>query len=326
MIAVTGATGLLGSLIINHLTDAGQQVIALSRNPTHSRLPTGNVIWRQADVTDAVSLHEALQQASGVIHAAALVSFNPRHRKVLFETNVIGTRNVVDACLTLNINRLVHISSVAALGRQPHETRINENHPWTESPINTHYAETKYRSELEIFRGQEEGLSTAILNPSVILAPGNWNHSSAQLFKYVWRQMPFYIDGSLNYIDGRDAAALAVKLYQSNIQGERFIASAGAVPFKTFFDETAARLHRKPPYLKVSGRLLRLLSALEQVRAWLGGNPLITRETAQLAGHYFLYDNHKITSRFDFSFQSFEATLDWCCAWYLKQINNQNNR
>lgn len=300
--------------------------MALTRKVQNDLPAWENVIWREADITDPVSLHEALQHADGVIHAAALVSFNPRHRKKLFQVNVMGTRNIVNTCLNLKLQRLIHISSVAALGRQKNQTLINEDNTWTESPANTFYAETKYRAELEVFRGQQEGLSAAILNPSVILAPGNWNRSSAQLFKYVWRQIPFYISGSLNFVDGRDAAALAVKLYYAPAQGERFIANAGAVPFKTFFNETAVRLHRRPPGIKVSGPVLHLLSRLEQVRAWLGGNPLITRETALLAGNYFLYENRKVTERFAFAFQSFEATLDWCCSWYSQWAKNQNNR
>lgn len=326
MIAVTGATGLLGSAIVQQLTASGHTVIGITRKTSLYGSSQDKVIWREADVTDPVSLHEVLADAEGVIHAAALVSFNPRQRKQLTEINVTGTRNMVNVCLNLGIKRLVYISSVAALGRQKNQTLINEDNPWTDSEMNTWYAESKYRGELEVFRGQEEGLSTAILNPSVILTRGNWNNSSAQLFKYVWKEIPFYIDGSLNYIDGRDAAALAVKLYHSDIEGERFIANAGSVSFKKFLDEVALRLKRRPPSLNVSGGMLRLISGFEQLRAWLGGNPLITRETAQLAGSNFTYDNRKITNYLGFAFQSFESTLDWCCSYYLEQQKIQNNR
>ncbi len=328
MIAVTGATGLLGNIIVQQLAEQGVPVIGLTHNlrPSATQTTNAKIIWRKADITDPVSLHEALHDAEGVIHAAAMVSFNPRHRKELHHINVAGTRNIVNACLNLNLKRLVYISSVAALGRQKKQTLITEDNIWVETSTHTCYAATKYRGELEVFRGQEEGLSTAILNPSVILAPGNWNRSSAQLFKYVWKEIPFYIEGSLNYVDGRDAAALAIRLYNADVQGERFIANAGAVPYKRFFDEAAARLNRKTARLKVSGSWLHLLSSLEQARAWLGGNPLITRETALLAGQHFVYDNQKVTQRFAFSFQSFENTLDWCCSAYLQQVKNQNNR
>lgn len=325
MIAVTGASGLLGSAIVHQLTTNGHTVIGITRK-TDIQATHEKIIWRNADVTDPVSLHEALSDATGVIHAAALVSFNPRHRNKLMEINVTGTRNIVNTCLNLGIRRLVYISSVAALSRQKNQTIINEENPWTDSELNTWYAESKYRGELEVFRGQEEGLSTAILNPSVILTRGNWNNSSARLFRYVWKQIPFFIDGSLNYVDGRDAATLAVKLFFSDAEGERFIANAGSVSFKKFFDEAALRLSRRPPFLKISGSLLRFISNMEHLRAWLGGNPLITRDTANLAGMFFTYDNTKIARRFGFSFQSFEATLDWCCSFYLDKQKIQNYR
>ncbi|MDW8331216.1 MAG: SDR family NAD(P)-dependent oxidoreductase [Cyclobacteriaceae bacterium] len=326
MIAVTGATGLLGNAIIQQLMNDGYQVVAITRkikpeNPTNEKL-----VWREADVTDPVSLHEAFTGVDGVIHAAALVSFNPRQRKELFQINVTGTRNVVNACINLGIKRLVYISSVAALGRKKNQTVIDEDNPWTDSALNTWYAESKYRGELEVFRAQEEGLSTAILNPSVILTRGNWNNSSARLFKYVWKEMPFYIEGSLNYVDGRDAATLAVKLYFSGFEGERFIANAGTVTFKNFFDAVAKRFQRRPPSIKVSGNFLKVLSSMEQLRARLGGDPLITRETAQLADTFFAYDNRKIKHRLGFSFQSFESTIDWCCSYYLDLLKIQNNR
>lgn len=118
MIAVTGATGLLGSAIVQQLMARGHTVVGITRKIIPDNEAQKSIIWREADVTDPVSLHEALQDATGVIHAAALVSFNPRHRNRLMQINVTGTRNIVNACLNLGIKRMVYISSVAALGRQ----------------------------------------------------------------------------------------------------------------------------------------------------------------------------------------------------------------
>src|SRR6185369_576794 len=124
-----------------------------------------------------------------------------------------GTRNVVNACLTSGIQRMILISSVAALGRKKGQTEINEESQWTDSELNTDYANSKYLSELEVFRGQEEGMSISIVNPSVILAPANITKSSAKIFDYVLKDRPFYIDGSINYVDARDVAELVFKLH-----------------------------------------------------------------------------------------------------------------
>lgn len=327
MIAVTGANGLLGSFIVRKLVNSKLPFVALKRSGSNISLLDDihdKIICRDADVLDPVALQEALTGVTGVIHAAALVSFNPRDKKKLFSINIEGTKNVVDACLQLGIGRLLHVSSVAALGRQKDQEIITEENKWTDNYSNSSYAESKYRAELEVFRGQEEGLSTVIVNPSVILSCANWNKSSAQLFRYVWKQTPFYIDGFLNYVDVRDVSELIVKLYFSSYQGERFILNAGAVPFIEFFTATAKRLTRKPPRIRISKSLLTWLARMEAWRSFLtGANPLITSETARLAGTRFTYSNKKIQTTLNYEFQPIEQSLDWCCSFYRQAINKK---
>src|SRR5690606_3677923 len=215
MIAVTGANGLLGSFVVRKLMEANVPVVAIKRANSNTSLladlPT--LAWRTADILDPISLQEAFDGVTGVIHCAAMVSFNPRDEKKLMQVNVEGTKNVVDACLIAGINRLLHVSSVAALGRQKNQTHITESNTWIDSSYNTVYGLSKYKAELEVFRAQEEGLKTIIINPSVILSRGNWDKSSAQLFKYVWRERPFYSDGSFNYVDVRDVAQQIHQLF-----------------------------------------------------------------------------------------------------------------
>lgn len=320
MIAVTGANGLLGSYIVRKLIASNQSVIALKRPGSDISLLNDvgdQITWRNADVLDPVSLHESLKNVTGVIHAAAIVSFNPRDKKNLFAVNIEGTKNIVDACLLLGIKRLLHVSSVAALGRLKGQEVITEENKWTDSAINSAYAESKYRAELEVFRGYEEGLSTVIVNPSVILSQSNWNRSSSQLFKYVWKQNPFYTDGSMNYVDVRDLSEIIFKLYSSPFEGERFIVNAGSISFIDFFRAAGKRLNRRPPRVKLSNRLIKWLAQVERIRSALtGANPLITPETARLAGTPFTYDNRKISSAFNYTFQTIEQSLDWCCGYY----------
>lgn len=327
MIAVTGANGLLGSYVVRELLDKNIPFVALIRPGSDTSLLTDvhdKITWRVADVLDAVALHDALAGASGVIHAAAIVSFNPRDKAKLFTANIEGTKNVVDVCLLLGIKRLLHISSVAALGRLKNQGVITEENKWTESALNSAYAESKYRAELEVFRGQEEGLSTLVVNPSVILSRSDWNRSSSQLFKYVWKQNPFYIDGSLNYVDVRDVSKAIIGLYHSVYEGERFIINAGSIPYPDFFKAVAKRLNRKPPRIKLSKGALTWLARAEQIRSALtGANPLVTPETARLAESRFLYSNSKITGALNLTFQPIEQSLDWCCAWYRDQAGKK---
>jgi len=329
MIAVTGSNGLLGSYIVRKLLASNTPFVALKRMGSDISLlqdQKEKITWRDVEITNPVSVEEAFEGVTGVIHTAAYVSFNPRKADTIFQINTDGTRNVVNACLENNIKRLLHISSVSALGRQKGQTILSEENKWIDSGINSTYGESKYKAELEVFRGQEEGLSTVILNPSVILGFSNWHKSSTQLFKYVWNQRPFYINGSLNYVDVRDVAEIATQLFNSSIEGERFILSAGSVPFKTFFDKTAQAFQKKGPHIKVNATLAKLLAGFESGRTWLtGSEPIITRETARLVDTFFQYDNQKVKKALNFNFQTIDATLQWCCEEYKRQhgIKNQ---
>jgi dihydroflavonol-4-reductase len=320
MIAVTGANGLLGSYIVRQLYEAKTPFIALKRkNSDTSLLNDINeyITWRDTDILNPISLKEILADVTGVIHTAAFVSFNPRKAKTVFEINTIGTQNLINACLATNVKRVLHVSSVAALGRQKGQTYLNEDNKWTESALNSNYAKSKYNAELEIFRGQEEGLSTVIVNPSVILGFSDWNKSSAQLFKYIWKQHPFYIDGTLNYVDVRDVADASLKLFNSSIEGERFILSTGKLPFKIFFDKVAENFNKKGPWLKVNSSFAKIFANLESIRTLFTGNePLITPETARLTNAFFEYDNQKVKKALNFEFKSIDETLKWCCEHY----------
>jgi dihydroflavonol-4-reductase len=325
MIAVTGANGLLGGYIVRKLIEEGKDFVALKRSGSDLSLLSDvatHIKWIDADVTNPVALEDAFANVSHVIHAAAIVSLNPRHRKKLFQVNVTGTRNVVNACLSTGVKKLIHISSVAALGRLKGETSIDENHKWIDNPLNSTYAESKYLAELEVFRGQEEGLNTVLLNPSIILAAADWKKSSAKLFKYVWDEKRFYAERDLNFVDARDVAKVVVKFLDIDAPGERYILNAGTMKLQELFSKIADRFSRKAPSIKVTESMLQVISRAEAVRSWFtGSEPLITRETARMAGSYFVYSNKKIRNQLNFEFQSIDDTLNWCCDHYITLTN-----
>lgn len=328
MIAVTGANGLLGSFIIRKLIGQNESFVAFKRQGSDTSLlddVAEKIVWRDVDVLDEISICEGLEKVDQVIHAAAVVSFNPRRAAQVMDINVKGTRNVVNACIAQGVKRLVHVSSVAALGRQKGQRHIDENNKWVDSKMNSVYAESKYLAELEVFRGQEEGLSSVIVNPSVILAPADWNKSSAQLFKYVWDERPFYTDAYLNYVDVRDVASVVYQLLHQSNEAGRFVVSAGNISFGDFFQQIGKNFNRKPPMIKLGRNLLRIVARTENLRARIiGAEPLITRETARLAGTEFLYDNRKITKALNFQFQPFDKTLQWCCEYYMTKNQAKN--
>jgi len=325
MIAITGANGLLGNSILKKFVSEKIPVVGLRRTNNSSPSSLNNtkeVEWREADITNSLSLTEALKNIDTVIHTAAVVSFDPRAKDRIFQTNVIGTQNVVNACIALGIPRLIFISSVAALGRKKGVTEIDEESKWVDSDLNSDYAKSKYLAELEIYRGQEEGLSISIVNPSVILAPANPHKSSAQLFKYVNDERTFYVDGQINYVDVRDVAQIIFNIYKNKITGEKFIANAASINVKELITEIARRLDKKEPSVKVNPRLLLGAAWLEEMRCKLTGTEaLISRQSVKASREKFIYQNQKSIRRLNIAYRPLDETLDWCCEYYRDAFN-----
>jgi nucleoside-diphosphate-sugar epimerase len=316
-VAITGASGLLGSHLIDVFLRQGHAVIAVVRNP-ESLLPRTGLTIRTADIEESLSLLDAFEGADGVVHAAGLVSFNPRHRNKIFSVNVQGTAHVVNACLQVGVKKLIHVSSVAALGRKSGIV-LNEESKWIDVPASP-YAVSKHRAELEVYRGGEEGLQVSVVNPSVILS-GTTDRSSGTLLHYVWKERPFYTDGLLNYVDARDVADVISRLVEEPRNGERFILNGGAIGYREFFTLTAQRMNKKSPHLRLTSSWAWWAGAAEECRALLlQREPMVTRQSAKMSTQVFQYDTHRVTDTLGFTFRTLPETLDWACEAYRRNV------
>ena len=317
---ITGGTGLLGRQILKLLTSEGFEITALVRPQSKiktQKIPNHHQIkWLEGDILDVAVLEEGISDVDFVIHAAALVSFDPGDRVRLFETNVRGTANVVNACLANpNLRKMIHISSVASLSpSKPMPTEIDERQGFNQSERTSDYANSKYLAELEIARGVVEGLKAMSVNPSIILAPGTSDESSASLIEYVRKGRPFYPIGWINYVDARDIATAVVRfLHEGPTQGERFILNAGYLSYKEFLNQVADTLHTRPPFIK-AGRFIAEVGWRidEPVSFLLGKKPFLTRYTAAASYKRLGYQNNKLLELWpDFRYHSLPETLTW---------------
>ncbi|HZY78529.1 MAG TPA: NAD-dependent epimerase/dehydratase family protein [Cyclobacteriaceae bacterium] len=326
-VAVTGASGVVGSEIVRTLSNNNIKTRSVIRSATNTGLLTpfkNSTEIAEADILDMAGLMKALEGADAVVHAAGFVSFNPRRKDQLHNINVQGTQNVVNACLANKIPKLVHISSVAAFG-QPRDTKkINENSRWESDRVTSDYSKSKYLSELEVYRGQEEGLNVSIVNPSVVLSAGDGTRSSSRLLGYVWRQRQFYSNFNLNYVDARDVAEIVTRLLKGNFNGDRFIASAGSVPVKKVFQLIADRFKKRAPGFHIPPALAKAAAQLEELRAVItGGEPVITRQSVRLLREDVLFENSKAKEVLGMEFQTLENTLDWCCEDFKTKNTNK---
>jgi dihydroflavonol-4-reductase len=328
MILVTGGTGFLGSYIIRELIEKNYSVRATRRSG--SKLPFyipkeifDKVEWVEADVLDLVALEKAMQGVDAIIHSAAVISFLNKEKKFMYRVNVGGTANVVNLALEKNIRRLVHISSVAALGRSASGEQISEEKKWLSSKWNTHYGISKQKAEMEVWRAMAEGLNAVIVNPSTILGFGDWDESSCRIFKNVYEELPWYSEGINGFVDIEDAARAAVLLMESNIRDERFIVTGDNWSFRKLFNSIADEFGKKHPHKKATPFLAAVAWRLEKIKSiFTGGNPLLTRETARVAHTSSFFKNEKILKALPgFSFTPLQQTISKACKKYTERVN-----
>ncbi|GGB09334.1 NAD-dependent epimerase/dehydratase family protein [Puia dinghuensis] len=325
-VLVTGGTGFLGAYIIKDLLEKGWSVRALRRSSSPPAfIPAviwDEVEWVNGDILDVSGLGEAMEGTDAVIHAAAKISFSHRDRRELFRTNIEGTANVVNIALEQNIRRFVHVSSVAALGRTGKGENVTEGKSWEENRWNTNYAISKFRGEVEVWRGIGEGLPAVIVNPSTILGYGDWDHSSCTLFRSAWKEFPWYTEGVNGFVDVKDVARAVVSLLETDIVGERYILNGDNWTFRRVFESIAAGFGKKPPTREATPFLAGIAWRTERIKSLFSGKPsMLTRESARVAQSLTYFDNSKIRAQLPgFAFTPLEKTIKDACEDYLRGL------
>jgi len=257
-----------------------------------------------------------------VVHAAAVVSFLKKERKQMYRANVDGTANVVNMALENGVKKLVHISSVAALGRTAGAGHVNEEKKWEESKVNTHYAKSKFKAELEVWRGISEGLEAVILNPSTILGYGDWNSSSCAIFKKIYTGFKWFTPGINGFVDVEDVARVAVLMMESPISEERFIVNGDTWSFKQLQETIADNFGKKRPVREATPFLLGMAWRLEKLKSvYNGQKPLLTKESARVAVSKTWFENDKLLKALPgFSFTPLEEAIKKACKKYIPSL------
>lgn len=311
MIFVTGASGLVGSHLIQSLIEKGLSVRALYRKNIPVFKHADKVDWVKGDILDVISLDTSLQGVSQVYHCAAIVSFAPKQAVTMLQVNVEGTANVVNACINHKIHKLVYVSSVAALGRIREDAAVNETMNWTPETSNSIYGKSKYLAEMEVWRGMGEGLNVAIVNPVIILGAGDWNKGSSEIFKSAYDEFPWYTNGVSGFVDVLDVVDAMQLLMNSDIQGQRYIISGANKAYQAIFTQIATAFNKRPPYKKVTPLLAAIVWRLEAFKGMITGKtPLLTKETAATAQAVVHFDNSKFLNAFPtFTYRTMEETI-----------------
>ncbi len=321
MILVTGANGFLGSHLIQLLSRQGHGNIRATYK-THlpenlKQLP--NINWVTCDLLDVDAIYQVMEGVTHVYHCANIVSFNPNDAHALMHNNVECTANIVNASVEHGVQKFIFVSSVGAIARESEGKLITEKTPWLQNDSTSVYALSKYKAEMEVWRGNAEGLPIAIVCPSIILGEGNYDKGSAAVFKTVYKQFPFYTSGINGFVDVKDVALAMQVLLNSDVVNQRFILSAGNYSYKSIFTKIALVLKVKPPSIKAGAILSGIAWRWYSVKKiFTGKQEILSRETAQTAQSIYEYDNSKFLNAFPaFKYRSIDETIERVCKDYL---------
>jgi dihydroflavonol-4-reductase len=340
MVLVTGGTGFIGSYLLYELLKTNPEIKALKRPGSDLKntrfifkylsesepMPDSEtweqaferINWVEGDITDYESIIEALDQVDFIYHAAAIVSFSRKEKGKVLETNVNGTANIVNACLEKGVKNLAYVSSVAALARKEGE-KITESSHDDEISFTNAYSESKYRAEMEVWRGMAEGLNVFIINPGIVLGWGNFENSSPEMFKTVDDGLKFYPTGSNAFVDVRDVAKALISLTANEkALNKRFIAAGTICTYKKIFDLMASGLNVNPPKIKVKSGLVTLVWVLAEIKGILTRtDPFITKDMALTSSKNYDFDSSRLKELLDFEFIPIEKTIADTCKVFL---------
>ena len=312
-VLITGGTGFLGSHLADLLTRRGHAVTVL-RRPTSSTaaLDGLDVRYEVGDVADASSVRRAVAGHDIVIHAATGVSGHGT-RLESHALNVEGARSVVPACLREGVKRLVHVSSIAAIGIPSDATPADEDFAFNLERSKLHYYVSKHRAEDVVREGMAEGLDAVIVNPGSLWGPFGEVYRGSEIVRSVRGARRLRISpGGVCIAHVDDVAVGILSAMEGGASGERYILGGDNLTYRDWMTMIAAALGVRPrfvPYLAVvSESLATALRPVASLHPRLYGPYL----RAYVAGRYAFYDSSKAAHALGFAPRSFGAILDEC--------------
>ena len=332
MILVTGATGILGRVIVLELLKRGKTVRATKRKSSnleevknsfgfYTENPTeffNKIEWINVDFEDIFSLQKALVGVEEVYHCAAKVSFHPKDKRKMYKTNIEGTKQLLYACENSSVKKFLFVSSIAVLDGFNENGELDESSDFNPKVDHSSYAISKHFSEMEVWRASAEGLNVAIVNPGLIIGSGNWDESSGTLFKELGENA-YTFSGGTSYVDVRDVAKISVELMENNIFGERFILISENKKYEEIANFIKQKLG-KPATKIIPNGLLKVGVFLNAILGWLiSPLKMANKVNVQSVTEFNKISNKKIKEKLNYQFISVEESLAFHLENYLKR-------
>lgn len=329
---VTGASGILGSFVLAELVKQGKRVVPCKQQNSsldgvkqvfqlyfeNNEEKFNSLQWRDLDVLNLGSIEAALEDVTAVYHCAGLVSFKSSQRRRLFQVNEQGTANLVNMCLQKPEIIFCHVSSIITLNNKDYKGPLDEQVYWKSNGHESDYALSKYNGEREVWRGMEEGLQAVIVNPGLILAPGFWQQSSANLLHLLYKGNRFYTKGIVAPVMVMDVARIMILLMNQKHFGKRFIIVENNYSYKQFFEFIRKGFAYKGRLFPIPENLMKWLAFLERILSFfIGRDPRFTPAFLRSLHNKQSYSNESIVKTLNYSFEPLESGIHGLCSRYV---------
>lgn len=326
---VTGATGFLGSTVVPMLAAEGHRLRLLQRSAAPAAAALGAEVVR-ASLADQGAVRAALDGVGAVVHLAGQVDFDPAEPAAMYDLHVQGTRRLLEACAGAGVKRVVLASSSGTIAVSREERVATEADPYPISIVGgwPYYLSKIYQERTALRFWQDTGLPVVVLNPSLLLGPGDERLSSTDVvFKFKERRIPAMPTGGLSFVDVRDAARAFVAALERGRPGERYLLGGANMTFRELFGRlerltgVAAPRVTLPSALNLAGSRL-----LEKVHAWRGTETPLDPRSVEMGEHFWYCDSRKAREELGFTARDPQETLFDTVRWLDDHVRRERVR
>jgi len=318
MILVTGASGHVGGNLIRSLLKRGERVRVLVHHDRRA-IEGLDVEIVQGDILNPESLRTACEKIDVVFHAATYISLFMHGWPRLKSINVLGTRNIVEACLDCGVRRLIHFSSIHTLVQEPLDEPIDEMRHLVESRLYPPHDRSKAASEKEVLKGIEKGLDAIIINPTGIIGPYDFrpSHSGEALLRMAQGNLPALIEGGFDWVDVRDVVKGTLRAEERAPTGARYLLSGHWVSVRDMATQVESIVGVRPPRLVLPIWIARLGAPFMTAFArCTGKRPLYTAVSLKALKSNRVISHAKATNELKYYPRPFNDTIRDTLEWF----------
>jgi dihydroflavonol-4-reductase len=317
---VTGATGFVGSHVARQLVSGGHAVRALVRPTSNVKVLDGVAVeFVEGDLRDAASLTRAMQGVQHVYHVAADYRLWTKNPAEIYESNVEGTRRLIETAHRAGAERIVYTSTVATIAVPRHGALPNENTWAMLDEMIGHYKRSKFLAEQVALDAAKSGVPVVIVNPTAPVGPGDWKPTPTGriILDFLKGKMPAYVDTGLNVAPVEDVAGGHLLAAEKGSIGERYILGGRNMTLKQILDALAAIAGRSAPRFRLPHAVALMAGyADEMFSRVLGREPQIPVEGVKMSRHKMFVESDKAQRELGYQPIKVEAALERAVRWY----------